>query len=283
MMLLIYSLQRCQPRFKMAHSSQKAPPYGAREPLSAWARRFTIAARTAKRWAAAGQIPGAQKVGQRWYVRRSKASDRFGARFRRQPWSIDDLTEWDRSVALSGMDVLPLSSARILKPSIFDPREFLGAVVDLVFSFPVETDTLGELMENARFLKVADLLSEIFPRKEKRDIAAALLNACFDYEPFDSTKNVSEMERRATERRRQGLPRSSTVYRDLHLTDTKAKNRFFNVSVFAKGIGLSRTAVYKAFKRRGILKPAAAFRRILITGDPSSKSKQVSEDEECLE
>jgi hypothetical protein len=242
-----------------------------------------MAARTAKRWAAAGQIPGAQKVGQRWYVRRSKASDRFGARCRRQPWSIDDLTEWDRSVALSGMDVLPLSLAPILKPAFSDSREFLGAVIDLVTSFSVKTDTLGELMEDARFLKVADLLSEIFPRKEKRDIAAALLNACFDYEPFDSTKDVSEVERRERERRRQGLPRNSKLYRDLHVTDTKAKSRFFNVSVFAKGLGLSRAAVYKAFKRKGILKPAAAFRRLLITGDPSCKSKQVSEDEECLE
>jgi hypothetical protein len=263
----------------MAHSPLKAPPYGAREPLSAWARRFTIAARTAKRWAAAGQIPGAQKVGQRWYVRRSKAADRFGARFRRQPWSIEDLTEWDRSVALSGMDVLPLSPDRILKSSIFDSREFLVAVVDLVTSPLAETYTFGQLMEDARFLKVADLLSEIFPRKEKRDIAAALLNACFDYEFFDSTKDVSEMERRATERRRQGLPRNPALYRDLHLADTKAKERSFNVSVFAKVLGLSRAAVYKAFKKKGILRPAAAFRRAQISGE----IKQVSEDEECLE
>ena len=267
----------------MAHSSLKAPPYGAREPLLAWARRFTMATRTAKRGAAAGQIPGAQKVGQRWYVRRSKASDRFGARCRRQPWSIDDLTEWDRSVALSGMDVLPLSSARILKPSIFDSFEFLGAVLDLVTKIPVETDTLGELMENARVLKVANRFSEIFPRKEKRDIAAALLNACFDYEFVDSEKSVSEAERRVLARRHQGLPRNPSLYRDLHLADTKAKDRCFNVSVFAKVLGLSRAAVYKAFKRKGVLRPAAAFRRAQISGDPSCKSKQVSEDEECLE
>jgi hypothetical protein len=58
MTLLIYSPQKCQPRFKMAHSSLKAPTYGAREPLSAWARRFTMAARTAKRCAAPGRLPG---------------------------------------------------------------------------------------------------------------------------------------------------------------------------------------------------------------------------------
>ncbi len=168
MMLLIYSLQKCQPRFKMAHSSLKAPPYGAREPLSAWARRFTIAARTAKRWAAVGQIPGAQKVGQRWYVRRSKAADRFGARFRRRPWSNDDLTEWDRSVALSGMDILECPS-NPPRQSIWDSPDLLPGGLLLIQANPEPNYTLGSLMKDEdRSSKIADKIRAIFPRKKTK-------------------------------------------------------------------------------------------------------------------
>ena len=212
----------------MAHSSLKAPPYGAREPLSAWARRFTIAARTAKRWAAAGQIPGAQKVGQRWYVRRSKAADRFGARFRRQPWSISELTEWDRSIALSGMDVLECPS-NPLRQSIWDSPEFLPAVLLLIQANPELNYTLGSLMKDEdRPLQIAGKIRTIFPRMKSQELLSAFTQAAFKLVPVDRDEQSDKSV----------------------LTDRKGVRKRLTVSAFAAALGVSRAAVYSAWRKK---------------------------------
>jgi hypothetical protein len=250
----------------MARSPLKAPPFGVREPLSAYARRFRIPARTAKRWAAEGRIPGAKKVGQRWFVHRSKAADAFGTArlLKREPWSHNHLTDWDREVALQGMNILPTSRIRAAISSDLDTLEFVGAALDLAFQDDtLDTYSVGKLMEDRRFPEIARKFLQAFPRNKKREIAEAILAACFDFESFDPTKSVDEAERRALERKRRKIPKDSDRNRDLHLTNTKPKRRFFSVSAFAQKLGLSRSAIYRAFKKMKLQKPATSFRLML--------------------
>jgi hypothetical protein len=246
----------------MARSPLKPPPYGAREPLSAYARRFEIPIRTAKRWATAGKIPKAQKVGCRWFVCRSKVSDAFGLRAhgRKTLWSSELLTEWDKKVALAGMKILERPLRTRPEESFFDSTEYLGATFHLAGDIAIQDNyTFGKLVADSEFLKVANLLSEVFPRFKRGRIAAALLAGAFHLKPFDSTGNVVEAERRVTKQKLGELPRDSDLLSDLPLTEFEAVRRRFSMKAFAEGLGVSRAAVYKSFKKKGVSKPAERF------------------------
>lgn len=257
------------------------PVYGVGQKLSDFARRFSLPLRSVERWAALGKIPGQFQRGKRWFVRRSKASDAFGARelekrnkwspadierCKQRRWSPEDLAQIE---AAMGMKIIPLQPPPKFPPSIFETPEGFATFLDLAISTDLEeTRTFGELMEDAQVPKLAARLSKVFPRKRTLDISAALMAAAFNIETYNPTEDIREAERRAMARTRQRSTSDLEAYRDLHLTKTKAIRRRFCVSKFASKLGLSRTAVYKAFKKAGWnLSPAEVFRHFFNEQD----------------
>ena len=286
----------------MADFSLNPPPpaYGVPQKLPAFAKRFSLPLRSVERWAALGKIPGQFQRGKRWFIRRSKASDAFGERelAKRNKWSPEDIKRskqrrWSpedlaRIEAAMGMKIIPLQPPPKpppkFPPSPFETPKGFAAFLDLAVSTDLEeTRTFCELMKDKRFRKLAARLRKVFPRKRTLDIAAALMAAAFDIEPYNPTEDIREAEHRAMERKRQGFPDDPKAYRDLHLTETKAKRRRFRVYKFANALGLTRAAVYKAFKKAGWKKtPADVFRYLLSAQDRPPRSTDPNE-EKCSE
>lgn len=242
----------------MADSTLKPhpPAYGVPQKLSAYAKRFSLPLRSVERWAASGKIPGQFQRGKRWFIRRTKASDNFGSasRKRREEWCQDNLTEWEKKVALGGMEMLPRPQSTP-QPSFLDSPELLAAAVDLAVDKSLRAKySIGKLIEEARYHKeFVPLLRTIFPRKKNHDIASALMAATFRLSPDD------------------------TPLTDVKLTDVKATRRPFCVKAFSKSLGISRAAFYKAWNKRAKYSLNKALARVTACERPKKDDDELQE------
>jgi hypothetical protein len=139
------------------------------------------------------------------------------------------------------MDILECPS-NPPRQSIWDSPDLLPGGLLLIQANPEPNYTLGSLMKDEdRSSKIADKIRAIFPRKKNQEVLSAFIQAAFKLMPAhpDEEKDQSI------------------------LTDRKGVRKRLTASGLAAGLGMSRAALYSAWRKKVTKRTIGDFLRHL--------------------